>query len=66
MEESKCSIDGNTSCMEDNKSSLVEHIDNINMKQIDEILPLMNETGFNLKNIVQPVVSYSNFSSNLL
>ncbi len=56
-------MDVNTSCLEDktiienSKSSL---IDNVNMKQMDEILPLMNETSFNLNNIVPPVVSYSN------
>jgi len=72
IEESKCSIDENTSCMEDktsideSKSSLIEHIDNVNIKQIDEILPLMNETAFNLKNIVEPVVSYSNLLLKLL
>jgi hypothetical protein len=52
--------------IENSKSSLVDHIDNVNMKQIDEILPLMNETSFNVKNIVQPPVSYSNFLLNLL
>jgi hypothetical protein len=57
--EDKTSID-------ESKSSLIEHIDNVNIKQIDEILPLMNETAFNLKNIVEPVVSYSNFLLKLL
>jgi hypothetical protein len=52
--------------IENSKLSLVDHIDNVNMKQIDEILPLMNETSFNVKNIVQPAVSYSNFLLNLL
>lgn len=54
--EDKISID-------ESKSSLIEHIDNVNMKQIDEILPLMNETAFNLKNILEPIVSYSNLSN---
>jgi hypothetical protein len=67
IEESKCSIDENTSCLvdensvENNKSSLVDRIDNVNIKQIDEILPLMNDKSFNLKMIVPPVVSYYNF-----
>jgi hypothetical protein len=43
--------------IENNKSTFVDHMDNINIKQIDEILPLINETSFNLKNILQPVVS---------
>ncbi|CAF3847318.1 unnamed protein product, partial [Rotaria sp. Silwood1] len=65
LEESKHSIDGNTSCMEDqtlinnSKSSLVDHINNVNIKQIQEILPLMTEKSLNLKVIV-PVSTYTN------
>jgi len=57
-------MDENTSCMEDktlsmgnSKSSLGDDIDNVNMKQIDEILPLIN---------VPPVVSHLKFVSTLL
>lgn len=60
-------IDENTSCMEDktlienSKSSFVDHMENINSKQIDEILPLINEASFNLKHIIQPAVSDRKF-----
>jgi hypothetical protein len=57
-------MDENTSCMEDktlsmenSKSSLGDHIDNVNMKQIDEILPLISEKSFTVKFLVPPVVS---------
>ena len=55
----------NTSCLEDSTSLSNEYIDNENMKQVDEIVPLINETSFNFKNIVQPIVSYLNFLSKL-
>ncbi|CAF1242542.1 unnamed protein product [Rotaria sordida] len=66
LKESKCSIDRNTSCMEDqtlidnSKSSLVDHINNVNIKQIDEILPLMTEKSLNLKTIAPVVSTYTN------
>ena len=58
MEESKCMMDGDTSCMEEDTlmQSSKDHMSNI--KQTDEISPLMNETSFNFKNIAQPVVSH--------
>jgi len=66
-------MDENTSCMEDktfsmgnSKSSLGEHIDNVNIKQMDEILPLINEKSFTVKYLVPPVVSHLKFVSTLL
>ncbi|CAF3513136.1 unnamed protein product [Rotaria socialis] len=63
--EAKCSIDENKSCMDDHtlignrKSSSIDHINNINIKQIDEILPLMTGKSINLK-LAVPISTYTN------
>ncbi|CAF1319448.1 unnamed protein product [Rotaria magnacalcarata] len=65
LSEAKCSIDENKSFMDDQtlidnrKSSSIDHINNINIKQIDEILPLMTDKSINLKLIV-PISTYTN------
>jgi hypothetical protein len=51
--------------IENDKLSLGDHVDHINMKQIDEFLPLITEKSFNLKLLVPPVVSHPIFRSNL-
>ncbi|CAF0953298.1 unnamed protein product [Adineta steineri] len=66
IEQTNCSINESTSCIDDkisrenSKSSLRNHIDNINMKQIDEILPLINEKPFSLNILVPSINSYTN------
>ncbi|UJR28703.1 hypothetical protein I4U23_009932 [Adineta vaga] len=64
MDEMSSSMDVDTSCLNDktsiieDKSMLVHQFDNINIKQIQEILPLVNGQSFQLSELLPPRVSY--------
>ena len=52
-------IDENTSCLDD-------QVENMPSKQIDEIIPLINETSFHQTNLIQPAVSNTKFRQTFL
>ncbi|CAF1171296.1 unnamed protein product [Adineta ricciae] len=66
MENMSSSLNIDTSCLNDStsieqtKSALIHHLNNINMEQIQEILPLVDERAFHLNKIHPPVSSYTN------
>lgn len=70
MEDKNSSMNIDTSCLNDStsiehtKSTLIHHLNNINMQQIQEILPLVDERAFQLNKLHPPVVSHSNSLEN--
>ena len=64
VDEPASAADGNAICATDETSTdeskpvLAHHLDDINIKQMQEILPLVTEYSLDLRMITPPVVRY--------